>query len=431
MQSGSRQAVSALDSVKRGTDAANTSTVRFQANLDRTVTFTGSVLGLSGAVATTAIAARDANSAIVALGAAQIFREIGNVVKDFGELAEGSEQIAEGAVRAANNMDRLGGATVTVGSAATRTTSRMSRLWGILAANPLGIVVGALGAISTAFILFSDNAGDAADSLDELVTKLDDLDARRSVARTFSRDDIIQADAGQRTSALFDAAVGIFQANQPVDARRLGGILGQSPEQLAESIIRSQLGDSVVAFQSLFDPNRRQSDFNSQVLQQQLSGLQGISFSDRDRRLNEQALVGGRFRIPDLLATGQFNLSPDAAINLLRDRSRQIAGPSAEEQSTITETVTADIVDNTQTALDNLQQMNVFAEQFGATLADSTLALVERTATAREILASIIRDFARAGLQRGFSSLINQAGNALGPVFNGSPSTIGGSGFNG
>lgn len=355
--SGAKQAEDALRSV--GNTATRTQ-AQFQqsgAALSSAFAATGGAIGATQGIASAATAFQSLNIEAGAFAGARALLDIGRVGADFNNLS--------GAVSGS------GGA--------------LSKLWLIMRANPLLTIATAISAAATAMALFGGSADETSDALrkqeqalDSLIEKNAELAERR---RLFGG-----TDASQSVSGTQDAIFRLTQTEklEPLDVDRIAKLFGvrstdvragipggldRPAQQFGPISSGGTLSLGSTYTRSEFTRNEALS-FGGDLLRRrrQQENFDALNLNGAQLRLDEEALLRNR---SDALEQQRF------------DRQRQ-----AQEEA--------------QARMDELIEKG---REFGATIGDAFFNVASGAQTARQAIAGLISDLARAASQQAFAGI--------------------------
>lgn len=344
---------------KRDLDSLATTAQRTQVSFERTgqtmakaFATTGGGISATQGLASAATAFNALNTEAALFAGSRALLDIGRTAADFKELT--------GAVGGARGA--------------------MSALFAIVRANPLLTIATVISTVAAGMSIFGNRTSEAtsevrkqASALDQLLERQREITLRAGLGGGDQR-----GSSGSLRSALEAIRLDPEFDSRTISARRAAELFGVSEIDLRTRLSRNnQIGQSATEFapaitnSSLEARRFRRVDFPSESL---FSAGRGIL---EERSIQQE---GAGFR------AAEMRLESERAAQ--REQERFEAQRQAEQQS-----------------LENMRALRAEAEAFGATIGDAFFNVASGTQTARQAIAALVSDLARAASRQAFAGL--------------------------
>jgi hypothetical protein len=325
------------------------------------------------------------------------------------------------------DLGRLSADLRSVSSATGVVGGAFGRLGAIIKANPLLTIATLLAGAATAMGIFGKSTDSTTSKIKEQTSALDTLNAK--IVDVEARVALGQADPRGGVAPTIDAIRalqterqtdrGRIRAISPSDAARLFGVTEQ---ELRYALANSGVGESALELQqgrARFGVSG-QGEFGAPAFSRlgfsvdEVTGA-GRYLLDQRRRQAEQQRIeqfylgqrqGGSILFGQDTGANQFDVnfgSPSTAGDLIRQ--------TPEERAQIDADIRTRNIEQAQIGMDRLIQQG---EQFGATIGDAFFNVASGAQTARQAIAAIVSDLARATAQRGFAGIFGSVAGSFG-----------------
>lgn len=354
------------------------------------------------------------------------------------------------------DLGRFGADMRTVAGATGATGGAFSKLGAIIKANPLLTIAGVLAGAATVMGLFKDETEETATAWDRLAESVKSANLSALAAEGLGAGGAAQKRAGAAASVYEQF---VSDPRRRTTGRELSGLLGLTPRKFEEYLEQDGFG-TIRDFRSQFTNIEATSiirtvykDLMAKVAEEakriRPSSVSGGATATAARGLAGSLFGGGINGAGTVLQTPRERELQDLygrrseEIGLqqfhLRSRQRSALGPgegplsgaayaspflqspgsfgagtvrqSPEQRAQIDEDV---LNRNTELANQRMDELVRKGEQFGATMGDAFFNVATGATTARQAIAAIVADLARATSRQAFSALFGQVAAGFG-----------------